>query len=194
MAAKKTAETPEFMYLPLGDIIIEEQIRSKIDTESESFKALVKSIRDKGVLEPVLVTPKDDKYLLIFGERRCLAAQKLKLETIPVRNINTNTQKDEILVLQLTENLQREDLNPIDQANGILALVQAKHPDKGYGIDGVMSELVNYDLKPNYVSKEFSETVSEILKIVVKSTRTVLNVISLLKLVPKIQEACPRVL
>jgi ParB-like chromosome segregation protein Spo0J len=51
------------------------------------------------------------------------------LESIPVRNFNTTTQKDEILVLQFTENLQREDLNPIDQAKGILALIQAKHPD-----------------------------------------------------------------
>jgi hypothetical protein len=58
MAKKKTVESSEFMYLPLGSIIVEEQIRSKIDTESESFKALMSSIKDKGVLEPVLVTPK----------------------------------------------------------------------------------------------------------------------------------------
>jgi hypothetical protein len=50
-------------------------------------------------------------YLLLCGERCYLAAQKLGFETIPVRNVNTATQKDEILVLQLTENLQREDLN-----------------------------------------------------------------------------------
>jgi hypothetical protein len=51
-----------------------------------------------------------------------------------------------------------------------------------------MSDLVNYDLKPNYVSKEFSDTVSEIIRIVGKTTRTVLRALSLLKLVPKIQE------
>ena len=44
MATKKTVENPEFLYLSLGDIIIEEQIRSSIDTESESFKALMESI------------------------------------------------------------------------------------------------------------------------------------------------------
>jgi hypothetical protein len=47
---------------------------------------------------------------------------------------------------------------------------------------------VNYDLKPDYVSKEFSDTVSEIVKIVGKSTRKLLRTISLLKLVPKIQD------
>jgi ParB-like chromosome segregation protein Spo0J len=49
-----------------------------------------------------------------------LAAQKLGLESIPAGIVNTITQKDEILAIQLTENLQREDLNPIDQAKGIL--------------------------------------------------------------------------
>jgi ParB family transcriptional regulator, chromosome partitioning protein len=69
-------------------------------------------------------------------ERRYLAAQKLGLESIPARVVNTITQKDEILAIQLTENLQREDLNPIDQAKGILAYIQVKHPDKGYNLDG----------------------------------------------------------
>jgi ParB-like chromosome segregation protein Spo0J len=190
MAKKKTVESSEFMYLPLGSIIVEEQIRSKIDTESESFKALMSSIKEKGVLEPVLVTPKgDNKYLLVFGERRYLAAQKLGFETIPVRNINTATQKDEILVLQLTENLQREDLNPIDQAKGILALIQVRHPDKGYNLDGVMSEFLNYDRRLENVSKEFAATVAAIIQISGKSTRTLHRALSLLKLVPKIQEA-----
>jgi hypothetical protein len=94
----------------------------------------------------------------------------------------------------LTENLQREDLNPIDQAKGILALIQVRHPDKNYDVDGVMKELVNYIRSPKYVSEDFSATVAETLKISVKSTRTLLNILSLLKLVPKIQEACPRVL
>ncbi|MCX5811438.1 MAG: ParB/RepB/Spo0J family partition protein [Proteobacteria bacterium] len=188
MATKKTVESPEFLYLPLGSIIVEEQVRTGIDTTSESFKALMLSIKDKGVLEPVLVTQRDDRYLLLCGERRYLAAQKLGLETIPARVVNAVTQKDEILAIQLTENLQREDLNPIDQAKGILAYIQAKYPDKGYNLDGVINELMNYNLKPEKVSETMTETVSVISKIAGKSTRTMLNVISLLKLVPKIQE------
>jgi ParB/RepB/Spo0J family partition protein len=65
------------MYLSLESIIVEEQVRSGIDTETDSFKALMESIKDRGVLEPVLVTPKDGKYLLLCGERRYLAAQSL---------------------------------------------------------------------------------------------------------------------
>ena len=189
MTEQEKAASPEFMYLPLESIIVEEQIRSGIDTEGEFFKALMESIKDRGVLEPVLVTPKDGKYLLLCGERRYLAAQKLGLPTIPVRVVNTITQKDEILAYQLTENLQREDLNPMDQAKGILAFVQAKHPDKGYDVKGVMSELVNYDRSPDYVPEGFSDTVSEIVSISAKTTRTLLRTISLLKTPDEIQAA-----
>jgi ParB family chromosome partitioning protein len=148
----------------------------------------VTSIKEKGVLEPVLVTPKGDKYLLLCGERRYLAAYNAGLETIPARIINAVNQKDEILAYQLMENLQREDLNPIDQANGIFAFIQAKHPDIVYNVDGVMSDLVKYEMKPELLSKEMVDTVSTISQISAKSTRTMLRTISLLKLVPKIQD------
>ena len=189
MATKKTTESPEFLYLPMGSIIVEEQIRSKIDMTSESFKALMESIRDRGVLEPVLVTPKDDRYLLLCGERRYLAAQKLGMETIPARIVNTVTQKDEILAIQLVENLQREDLNPIDQAKGILAYIQAKHPGNVYNLDGVMSDLVSYTRRPESLPEEIAFTVKAISEISGKSYPTLFRTISLLKLVPKIQEA-----
>jgi ParB/RepB/Spo0J family partition protein len=188
MATKKANVNPEFLYLSLGDILIEEQIRSKIDMQSESSKALMESIRERGVLEPVLVTPKDGKYLLLCGERRFLAVQKLGMESIPARIVDTVTENDEILAVQLTENLQREDLNPIDQANGILAYIQAKHPDKGYNLDGAMAELVNITRTPKNAPEEVSCTVQEIEKIAGKSISTMFRTISLLKLVPKIQE------
>ncbi|MCX5817140.1 MAG: ParB/RepB/Spo0J family partition protein [Proteobacteria bacterium] len=187
MAEQEKNGSPEFMYLPLEDIIVEEQIRSGIDTESESFKALMESIKERGVLEPVLVTPKDGKYLLLCGERRYRAAQKLGLPTIPVRVVNTITQKDEILAFQLTENLQREDLNPMDQAKGILAYIQAKLPDKGYDVAGVVNELMNVMRRPDSVSEEIAATVAAILKISGKSIKTLFNGLSLLKLPDEIQ-------
>ncbi|MCX5811568.1 MAG: ParB/RepB/Spo0J family partition protein [Proteobacteria bacterium] len=189
MATKKTVENPEFLYLSLGDILIEEQVRSGIDTEGESFKSLMESIKDRGILEPVLVTPKDGKYLLLCGERRYLAAQKLELPSVPARVVDAITQKDEILAFQLTENLQREDLNPIDQAKGILAYIQARHPDNGYDVTGVMNELVNYDRRPEDLSKEIADTVSAISEISGKSIRTLSRTISLLKLSDEIQAA-----
>ena len=186
MATKKTVENQEFLYLSLVDIIIEEQIRSGIDTETESFKALVQSIKDRGVMEPIIVTPKDGKYLLLCGERRFRAAVELKLETIPVRVMNAVTQ-DEILAYQLTENLQREDLNPIDQAKGILSFFQAKHPDKGYDLNGLMNELILFKRRPADLSDQIVPTFGTIIEITGKSITTLFNGLSLLKLPPEIQ-------
>jgi ParB-like chromosome segregation protein Spo0J len=199
MTTKKTTESQEFMYLSMGDIAVEEQIRSKIDMQSESFKALMESIRDRGILEPVLVTPKDGKYLLLCGERRYLAAQKLMIETIPARVIDAVNQKDEILAFQLTENLHREDLNPLDQAKGILAYILAKHPGLSasagsetgivYNLDGVMTDLVVYLRRPEDLPQEIRATVAQIFEISGKSIRTLYNGLSLLKLAPPVQEA-----
>ncbi|MCX5809781.1 MAG: ParB/RepB/Spo0J family partition protein [Proteobacteria bacterium] len=189
MTEQEKSGSAEFMYLSLEDIIVEEQIRSGIDTESESFKALVESIKERGVLEPIIVTPKDGKYLLLCGERRYLAAQKLGLTSIPVRVIDAVTQKDEILAFQLTENLQREDFNPMDQAKGILAYIQAKHPDKNYDVDGVMGILVSYNRRLEDLTEQVAATVAATLEISGKSIRTLHRTISLLKNPDEIQAA-----
>ncbi|MCX5817470.1 MAG: ParB/RepB/Spo0J family partition protein [Proteobacteria bacterium] len=154
-----------------------------MNTESDSFKSLVQSIKDKGILEPLLVTKGDgDSYTLICGERRLEAARQLGHELVPVRVIEAGKESGETIALQLTENLHREDLNPIDQAKGILAYIQAKLPDKNYDVDDIMRELVSYDRGSEYVADGFSETFSEIVQIVGKTTRTLFNGLSLLKL------------
>jgi hypothetical protein len=109
------------------------------------------------------------------------------MESIPARIINTVTQKDEILAYQLVENLQREDLNSIDQAKGILAYIQAEHPDKNYNLDEVMSELVMYNRRPEDVLEEIALTLRAIMEISAKSMQTLHRTISLLKLSPEIQ-------
>ena len=190
MATKKTTANPEFLNIPVEKIVVSEQVRSSIDIETDSFKSLVQSIKDKGILEPLIVTTQDDgTYLLICGERRLVAARQLGLEFVPIRVIEAGKELGEIISLQLTENLQREDLNPIDQAKGILAYIQAKHPDRGYNLEGVMSELVEIQLRPENLSDEFTCTVHVIAQISAKSYSTLFRIISLLKLSPEIQTA-----
>jgi hypothetical protein len=70
-----------------------------------------------------------------------------------------------------------------------LAYIQARHPDKGYDVDGVMSELLVYDRRPEGQFIEVRETVSRIVEIVGKTTRTMYNGISLLKNSDEIQTA-----
>ncbi len=190
MATKKTNVNQEFLYVPTGSITVLEQVRSSVNIESDSFKSLIQSINDKGIIEPLIVTAQDgNQYTLICGERRYLAAQKLRLESVPVRVIEAGKESGEVIAYQLTENLQREDLNPIDQANGIFAFFQAKHPEKNYNLDGVMSEFVVYERRQEDLPQEIRVTVTQISEIVGKSIKTLFNTISLLKLVPKLQEA-----
>ncbi|MCX5816478.1 MAG: ParB/RepB/Spo0J family partition protein, partial [Proteobacteria bacterium] len=117
------------------------------------------------------------------------AARQLELELVPVRIIEAGKESGETIALQLTENLQREDLNPMDQAKGILAYIQAKHPDKNYDVDGVMNELVVYERRPGDQLEEIRETFSRISEISGKTIRTLYNELSLLKNPPEIQEA-----
>ena len=96
------------------------QPRRYFDPDKQS--QLVASVKEHGIIEPLLVRPlPDGKYELVAGERRYRAAREIGLKTIPivVRELND----DEALQLALVENLQREDLNPIDETEGILQLL-----------------------------------------------------------------------
>ena len=188
-AAPSAKPAGAFFDIPLELIIVEGQIRSRIDQEGEAFLAHVESIREKGVLEPVIVTPRDGKYLLISGERRLLACRKLGLATIPARVIDAVTAKDEILSLQLTENLQREDLDPIDTAQAVVGYVQARHGEEGLDAEGIVNTMILVERDPDRVKKEVADTVSTIVNISGKSLRSVQRTCSLLKLPEEIQNA-----
>jgi ParB family chromosome partitioning protein len=77
---------------------------------------LAASIRNQGIIQPLVVRPAADGYELIAGERRWRAAMKAGMAQVPVVVRHANDQ--EALQLALVENLQREDLNPIEEANG----------------------------------------------------------------------------
>ena len=84
------------------------------DFDEESLESLADSIRQYGILQPLIVTRSGDRYQLIAGERRLRAAQRAGLSNVPVvlRDADTNTQ----IALALIENIQRVDLNPIELA------------------------------------------------------------------------------
>lgn len=80
-----------------------------------SIEELAASVREHGIVQPLVVTRVGDKYQLIAGERRFRAARKAGLKTVPVV-IKEQTDGGELLQLALIENIQREDLNPIEEA------------------------------------------------------------------------------
>ncbi|HEY9657319.1 MAG TPA: ParB/RepB/Spo0J family partition protein, partial [Allocoleopsis sp.] len=88
----------------------------------EKMAQLVASVRVYGILEPILVRPlKDGNYELIAGERRLRAAQEVGLTQIPV--VSHEVSDQEALKIALMENLQRDDLNPIEETEAILELL-----------------------------------------------------------------------
>lgn len=117
---------------------------------------LVESIRQHGIIQPLIVRKVGEKFELIAGERRWRASQKLGLKTVPV--IEREATDQEVLEMALIENLQREDLNAIEEATGYVRL-----------------------------SKEFSMKQDEIAGRVGKSRASVANAMRLLELPNDIQ-------
>jgi len=108
--------------IPVGDLDTNpDQPRQTFD--DESIAQLADSIRDQGVLQPLLVVPfNGGRYRIIAGERRYRASRLAGLETLPciVKDIDVVRQME----IALIENLQREDLNPLEAAKGIQALMK----------------------------------------------------------------------
>jgi ParB family chromosome partitioning protein len=98
-----------------------EQVRTRFD--AEPLGELAESIRQHGVLQPILVRRLSDGYELIAGERRWRAARLAGLTAVPAV-VRSDTGNDAQLVLGLIENLQRTDLDPIEEARGLHRLIE----------------------------------------------------------------------
>ncbi|RLB70574.1 MAG: chromosome partitioning protein ParB [Deltaproteobacteria bacterium] len=84
---------------------------------------LVASIKEKGIIQPLVVRRQDDHYQIVAGERRWRAAQKAGLESVPV--VIQNVTEDSALEIALIENIQREDLNPLEEAGAYRHLMDS---------------------------------------------------------------------
>jgi ParB family chromosome partitioning protein len=111
---------PPTSTVPLASIIIS-QTQPRRYFAPEAMQVLVESVKKDGVLQPILVRPVGDKYELVAGERRYRAAKEAGLTDIPavVREMSDS----EAVRFALMENLQREDLNPVEETEGILELL-----------------------------------------------------------------------
>ena len=98
--------------------------------DEESLAELADSIRQYGVLQPLLVQKKDDYYAIIAGERRWRAARLAGLKEVPV--VIKELGRQESMEIALIENIQRQDLNPVEEARAYQMLIQEfglKHED-----------------------------------------------------------------
>ena len=116
--------------LSISDLIPNKYQPRKIFDE-ENLNDLTKSIKERGVLQPIIVRKSNDvnsKYEIIAGERRWLAAQKAGLHSVPV----VITEADDLKSLEfaIVENVQRHDLNPLEEAQGYKRLIDEFYYDQ----------------------------------------------------------------
>ncbi len=97
-------------------------IQPRLAFSRESIQELARSIKESGVLQPVIAVPEGDFYRIIIGERRWRAAQQIGLKKIPV--LIRTMPKEKQLEASLIENLHREDLNPLEIALAYQKLIQ----------------------------------------------------------------------
>ncbi|MFH1046455.1 MAG: ParB/RepB/Spo0J family partition protein [Candidatus Omnitrophota bacterium] len=141
--------------LPIKDIKVS-RLQPRQEKDPQKMAELIASIKEKGVIQPVLVRPGKDGYELIAGERRFRAAEKLGFTELPV--IIKDVDDSEALQLALIENIQREELNPLEEAQAYQQLID-----------------------------EFGLTQEKIARLVGKDSSSVSNTLRLLKLPVEIQ-------
>lgn len=147
----------KFRMVPV-EMVAPNRLQPRTLFDEEKLRELADSIREQGVLQPLIVTPlPDGRYELIAGERRLRAARIAGCEEVPV--IIKTVDNEQLLSLSLLENIQREDLNAIEEARAY-------------------QELIN----------QFGHTQDDVAKKLGKSRVAVTNSIRLLKLPRLIQE------
>lgn len=156
-AKKLQAEETGKEYMVKLSMIEPNQNQPRKDFNPEQIRELADSIKRYGVLQPLLVQKKEDHYELIAGERRWRAAREAGLKEVPV--VVKEYSRQQAMEISLIENVQRADLNPVEEAQAYQKLMQ-----------------------------EFDLTQEEIAERVSKNRATITNSIRLLKLDRRVQE------
>jgi ParB family chromosome partitioning protein len=154
----KKPNSPGVSYINLSDIKPNPD-QPRRDFNNTSLDELSKSIKEKGVITPITVRESNKGYEIIAGERRWRAAKKAKLKSIPAYILNIGDEA-EMMEVALIENIQREDLNPIEEAEGYAVL-----------------------------NSKYSLSHDGIAKTIGKKRTTISNALRLLKLPPEIRKS-----
>ena len=167
LTAEEDKNTSELKKLNISDIIRDEE-QPRHDFDEEAINALAASIKEHGVLQPIVVTKEDGKYKIVAGERRWRASKIAGLTKIPaiIRTLDSQNR----LELSIIENAQREDLNAIELATAYAKLktqfnlsaedIAAKVGKSEASIQGTM-RLLNLpdDVKKTMVKEKLTEGV-----------------------------------
>ncbi len=115
-----SSSTAKSNNIPISSII-RNKFQPRKNFNREQMNELTNSIRERGIIQPIVVRKKSDKYEIIAGERRWQAAQNAGLHEVPIVEIQADDLKS--LEFAIVENVQRDDLNAIEEANGYKRLI-----------------------------------------------------------------------
>ena len=121
-------------YLPI-EHLVPNQNQPRKDFSTDELNSLASSIKETGIIQPILVRKNNDIYEIVAGERRWRAAQIAKIHEVPV--LIKELTDEEVVKISIIENIQRVDLNPIEEANSYKQLIQ----DFGYTQEKVSASL-----------------------------------------------------
>lgn len=124
LAEIKKMSGPGLLEIPIKDIIPNRD-QPRLLMREEALAELAESIKEQGILEPVIVTKRNSEYELICGERRVRAAALAGLDKIPA--VVKEVADDKLLEMALVENIQREDLNPLEEAQAYLKFMETRN-------------------------------------------------------------------
>ena len=126
--------TNSSIFLPI-EHLFPNQNQPRKNFSNEELNSLASSIKETGIIQPILVRKNNDFYEIVAGERRWRAAQIAKIHEVPV--LIKELTDEEVVKISIIENIQRVDLNPIEEANSFNQLIR----DFGYTQEKVSSSL-----------------------------------------------------
>ncbi len=115
-----TTTTPKSNKVSISSLI-RNKFQPRKNFNKEQMEELTNSIKERGIIQPIIVRKQSDKYEIIAGERRWQAAQNAGLHEVPIVEVQADDLKS--LEFAIVENVQRDDLNPIEEANGYKRLI-----------------------------------------------------------------------
>ncbi len=121
-AAVAPARSENFLELDI-DLIQPNSEQPRTSFPEAELEELTQSIRANGIVQPIVVRPKGKQYQIVAGERRWRAAQRASLDKIPA--VIRDVSNEKLLELALIENIQRQELNPIDEARAYKKLIES---------------------------------------------------------------------
>ncbi len=122
-----TSPSPQSNKVSISSII-RNKFQPRKNFNKNQMDELTNSIRERGIIQPIIVRKQSDKYEIIAGERRWQAAQNAGLHEVPIVEIKADDLKS--LEFAIVENVQRDDLNPIEEANGYKRLIDEFNYDQ----------------------------------------------------------------